>query len=68
MEQIEFDILDSKKLLTIKQVSERLNISRTTLWRLTSEREIPYLIISKKTLFDGKQLKNWLEKRQVKTA
>lgn len=68
MEQIEFDILDSKKLLTIKQVSERLNISRTTLWRLTSEREIPYLIISKKTLFDGKQLKNWLGKRQVKTA
>lgn len=62
------DILDSKKLLTPKEIYERLGISRTTLWRLMEDRRIPYFRISGHPKFDGRQIKNWLAKREVKTA
>ncbi len=39
-----------EKILTIKETTEFLKISRTTLWRLRKHEELPYCIISNRKL------------------
>jgi excisionase family DNA binding protein len=58
--------LSSKKhLLNMDEVCERLSISKSTLYRLTSERRIPFYKIGGRVLFSEEILQEWIEKRRV---
>lgn len=60
------DILDTIRPLTKEEVRERFGISRSTLDRMMKERRIPYYRLNKKPVFDGRQLKNWFAKKEIK--
>jgi excisionase family DNA binding protein len=49
-----------KKYLTLPEASEFLGLSKSTLYRMTSEKEIPH-IKRGKILFDSQELATWLK-------
>ncbi len=48
------------KLLTIQEASDLLKLSVPTLYRLTSQKRIPFYKVGGKLLFDSERLTNWL--------
>jgi excisionase family DNA binding protein len=54
-----------KYLLNMDEVSERLSISKPTLYRFTSERRIPFYKIGGRVLFAEEKLKEWLDRYLV---
>jgi excisionase family DNA binding protein len=59
---------DSEKpLLTIREVCERAQISRVTLYRLMRKGAISYYKIGGRVLFDESQLQEFLRQHQQKT-
>ncbi len=54
-----------KHLFTIDEVSERLSISKATLYKYTSERRIPFYKIGSRLLFAEEKLQEWVEQRRV---
>jgi len=57
---------NSKQYLRVSEACDFLNISRTTLWRITKKKEINYLKIGSRTLFYKKDLKKYLKKLMSK--
>ena len=56
-------------LLTIEQASERLHVSRATMFRLmTDDRDLRYLKINKRTLFRPEDIEAFLEAKLFKAA
>jgi excisionase family DNA binding protein len=61
------DILDSmvdettKRLFTVKAACTYLSISRTTLYRMIEQKEIPIVNIGGRTLFDKEDLDRLIE-------
>jgi excisionase family DNA binding protein len=56
----------TEKLMTVKDVLDRLNISRTTLWRLVKNREIDSIHVGKKkVLFERRDIEKYIRKRTV---
>jgi excisionase family DNA binding protein len=53
-----------KKFLTLPEASAFLGLSRSTVYRLTSEKQIPH-IKRGKLLFDVSELTAWLKSAQV---
>jgi excisionase family DNA binding protein len=52
----------NKRLLTVKAACNYLSISRTTLYRMIEQKEIPVVNIGGRTLFDKKDLDQLIEK------
>lgn len=56
-------------LLTIEQASERLHVSRATMFRLmTDDPDLRYLKINKRTLFRPEDIEAFLEAKLFKAA
>jgi len=54
-----------EKLLTAKDVMARLNVSRTTLWRLVKNREVDAIRIGKQLRFERRDIEAYIRKRTV---
>lgn len=59
---------NSKQYLRTSEAYEFLNLSRTTLWRITRKRHISYIKIGSRTLFHKKDLKKYLKQLKSETT
>jgi len=54
-----------QKLLTIQEVCSRLNLSRTTIWRLMNQHGLRFIRIGGARRIRDCDLETWLEKHTV---
>ena len=59
--------VNGKDLLTIDEAAEFLNLSKPTLYRLVSERNIPHSKKGKRLYFSKERLTEWVESGEVRT-
>ena len=57
---------EAGKLITAKEAGQYLSLSTDTIYRLASQKKLPYLKIGDRVLFDVKALDHWIEKHMVK--
>lgn len=51
-----------KKLLTVKELMEILNVSRDSIYRWRKEKDLPYVVIGKGSVrFDLDEVNKWIE-------
>ena len=55
-----------EKLLTLRQVSEKLQISENTLYKLARKGEIPAIKIGNQWRFKAQDIERWLEEQKTK--
>jgi excisionase family DNA binding protein len=55
------------KLLTVKEATEILRIKRSTLYNMVGNREIPFIKLNGKILFDFYDLKKYIERIKIKS-
>jgi len=56
---------NNERLMTTREVMERLNISRTTLWRMTKNREIESIRIGRQQRFERASVEAFIRKGTV---
>lgn len=59
-------IPELRRLVTAKEAAQYLSLSTETVYRLASQKKLPYLKIGGRVLFDLKALDRWIEKRMVR--
>ena len=59
-------IPELRRLITAKEAGQYLSLSIDTVYRMASQKKVPYLKIGDRVLFDVKALDRWIEKRMVK--
>ena len=59
-------IPELRRLITAKEASHYLSLSTEMVYRMASQKKIPYLKIGDRILFDIKALDHWIEKRMIK--
>jgi len=55
----------SNQFLTATEAAERLRLSVSTLYHMTSARKIPFYKIGQRTIFSEAELEDWIQKRRV---
>jgi excisionase family DNA binding protein len=55
----------SKNFLTIQQVCDRLNLSRTTVWRIMNQHGLRFVRIGSARRIREQDLESWLEQHTV---
>jgi len=60
--------MNEKLLLSIAETSETLGISVSTLYRLTSKRQIPFCKIGSRVVFQPAQLEAWIQEHAIQPA
>jgi len=53
------------RLLTIQEVSKIIGVSKHTLYKMVSQRRIPYVKVGRLTKFDVTLLDQWLKQHTV---
>jgi excisionase family DNA binding protein len=59
-------IPELRRLITAKEAGQYLGLSNDTIYRMASQKKLPYLKIGDRVLFDIKALDHWIEKHMVK--
>lgn len=59
-------IPELRRLITAKEAAQYLSLSTETVYRMASQKKLPYLKIGDRVLFDLKALDRWIEKRMVR--
>lgn len=59
-------IPELRRLITAKEAAQYLSLSTETVYRMASQKKLPYLKIGDRVLFDLKALDHWIEKRMVR--
>src|SRR5512136_3205541 len=59
-------IPELRRLITAKEASQYLNLSTDTIYRMASQKKLPYLKIGDRVLFDVKALDQWIERHMVR--
>ncbi len=59
-------IPELRRLITAKEASQYLSLSTDTIYRMASQKKLPYLKIGGRVLFDLRALDRWIEKRMVR--
>ncbi len=59
-------IPELRRLITAKEAAQYLSLSIETVYRMASQKKLPYLKIGDRVLFDLKALDRWIEKRMVR--
>lgn len=54
--------------MTIKQLSEMIHLSMSTIYKRTSAHKIPHIKIGGKLLFVEEEIMDWLQKYRQETA
>jgi len=68
IEQLEKDRIEQKKVLTLEEVAQYTKLSRSYLYKLTSQQIIPhYKPNGKNIYFNREELEQWLMRNRVKT-
>lgn len=57
----------NKILLNVDQITQKLHISKQTLYQWTSMKKIPYIKMHRKILFDETEINQWIESKKVQT-
>jgi excisionase family DNA binding protein len=57
----------TSEIMTLIQVAEYMSISKSTLYGLTAQREIPHFKRGKKIYFKKSELDQWITSNRVKT-
>lgn len=65
--RIENSLSLAKPILNIDEVCEFTGISKSTLYKLTSAREIPHYKKAKHLVFDREEILNWLKSNRIST-
>ena len=55
-----------QELLNISETAKLLNISTSSLYRLTSHRKIPFIKIGSRVIFQPDKIQAWIEERSIK--
>ncbi len=55
----------TRRLLSIDETSEYLGLAPTTLYKMVSERRIPYVKVGRLLRFDSRLIDDWLEAHTV---
>jgi excisionase family DNA binding protein len=55
-----------RRLITAKEASEYLSLSINTVYRMASQKKLPYLKIGDRVLFDVKALDHWIDRHMIK--
>ncbi len=55
----------TRRLLTIKEVSKIIGLSKHTLYKMVSQRRIPYVKVGRLTKFDVTLLDQWIKQHTV---
>ena len=59
-------IPELRRLITAKEAGHYLSLSTETIYRMASQKKLPYLKIGDRVLFDVKVLDHWIEKHMVR--
>ena len=59
-------IPELRRLITAKEAGQYLSLSTDTIYRMASQKKLPYLKIGDRVLFDIKALDQWIAKHMVK--
>ena len=59
-------IPELRRLITAKEASQYLSLSKETVYRMASLKKLPYLKIGDRVLFDVKALDHWIEKHMIR--
>ncbi|MBL7083231.1 MAG: helix-turn-helix domain-containing protein [Candidatus Aminicenantes bacterium] len=54
-----------KKLLSLREAGQYLNVSQSLLYKLVETKQIPHLRIGRKILFDLKKLERFIELNSI---
>jgi excisionase family DNA binding protein len=55
-----------RRLITAKEASQYLSLSTETVYRMASQKKLPYLKIGDRVLFDVKVLDHWIDRHMIK--
>lgn len=55
------------RLITIKELSEKINVPLKTLYKWVGEEKIPVVRLPNGLRFDEKKIENWIESRSIKS-
>jgi excisionase family DNA binding protein len=56
------------KLIKVDDVSQGLNISKSTVYSYASQGKIPHIKLEGKILFVEKELDNWIESKKIQAS
>ena len=59
---------DEKRLLTVNEICQVLNIKKTKLYDMVYKREIPFVKLGAKIMFDRDDIDKFIENNKVKTV
>jgi excisionase family DNA binding protein len=59
-------IPELRRLITAKEAGQYLSLSTETIYRMASQKKLPYLKIGDRVLFDVRALDQWIGKHMVK--
>lgn len=59
-------IPELRRLITAKEASQYLSLSTDTVYRMASQKKLPYLKIGDRVLFDVKALDHWIDRHMIK--
>ncbi|OGP62105.1 MAG: hypothetical protein A2170_17490 [Deltaproteobacteria bacterium RBG_13_53_10] len=59
-------IPELRRLITAKEAGQYLGLSTDMIYRMASQKKLPYLKIGDRVLFDIKALDHWIEKHMVR--
>ncbi len=60
--------ISSPRLLSIDQAAEYMGLSKRTLYRMVSQRRLPFLKIGRLVKLDLDQLDKWIGKQAIRPA
>jgi excisionase family DNA binding protein len=56
---------ENKELLTAKETAAFLGLSKMTIYRMTYEKQIPFVKLGRTKRFEKSKLKEWIDKNSV---
>ncbi len=59
-------IPELRRLITVKEASQYLSLSTDTVYRMASQKKLPYLKVGGRVLFDVKALDHWIDRHMIK--
>ena len=57
---------DLHKLLSVQEIADVLNLAKITIYKMVSAREIPFIKIGSRVLFDKNSTLDWIEEQSIK--
>ncbi len=55
-----------QELLDVKELSQLMKVSKSTLYAWVNQRKIPHIKLGKKVLFNPKDIAHWIDENTVK--